>query len=281
MPVIRIDCIDDPRLSAYRGLIDRPGRAGPDGFVAEGRWVVERLLDSQYEVDSVLVGSNHDVEWIEQLPPEMSVFSLPTADLSRLVGFKFHRGVLAYALHRPIRSTPISDGARRQLWIACPRIGNPQNIGSLIRSAAALGASGVILGKDSTDPFSRIAIRSSAGQIFRIPVVQPVDFRAELGRLREMGYRWIATVPSESGDADSSCESLSSNPRRSSTPIRASDYEVPQLGCLLLGPEDFGLDEYWLERADARLFIPMNAEVDSLNVATAGAILMYELCGRR
>lgn len=273
-----IDNLDDSRLAPYRGIVAQSFNPSKDLFVAEGQWIVERLLSSRFSVESVLVVRGREETWKPDLPEETDVLVVEPEAVNQLVGFEFHRGIMAAGRREPMpqASTSVAGGlpseTNRAVWLVCPRLADPQNLGSLIRSATALGAIGLILGPNSCDPFSRKCIRVSAGQVFQLPIIQPNDLAYELGRLRENGFEWIATVPSDSGaELDS---------RHDSEALETASGTLPDRICLFLGSEDFGLEDQWLPLMDRCLHIPMSRSVDSLNVSIAGAILLYEICCR-
>ena len=146
---------------------------------------------------------------------------------------------------------------RRMTLLICPDLINTQNLGAVIRSAAALGVDAMILGERCCDPFFRQSVRVSMGAVFTLPIVRSADLLADLRQLRD---RWsvdlVATV------LDPAAEPLP-QARRSE-----------RLG-LLLGSEDRGLGEPWLSACRRRVTLPMSRGTDSLNVAAAAAVFLY------
>ena len=263
MAWITVDDRHDPRVSPYREIAHRIAVEHGDSFIAEGRWMVERLLASPYRVRSMIVAENRVDEWRGRVPESVPVFVMRVADIKELLGFNFHRGVLACGERARVTrfELPATDSASHSLVVACPRVVNPENLGSIIRSATAFGADAVFCGQVGADPFSRRVIRVSAGNVFRIPVIQPDDLEGELQRLRQdAGYRWLATAVGDESTV---------------TPLAAC--VRPSRSVLLLGAEDFGLESSWIEQADERLSIPMSPGTDSLNVAITAAVVLYAL----
>jgi tRNA G18 (ribose-2'-O)-methylase SpoU len=145
--------------------------------------------------------------------------------------------------------------------VVCPDLINLQNIGSIIRIAAAFGADAVVLGEQCIDPFYRLSIRVSMGTIFNIPIVRSRDLLRDLVRLRgEFGYQLAATV------LDTTAEPLRTATR-------------PGKFAILFGGEGDGLGRAYIEAADRRVTIPMQRGTDSLNVAAAAAVFMFHFCG--
>jgi len=139
----------------------------------------------------------------------------------------------------------------------------PDNLGSIIRLAAAFRMAGVLVGPMSADPFSRRVVRVSMGNIFGIPVFEPPDFEAELARL----------VQAEGFEA----VGASRSPR--AEPLRA--FQRAERTVLVLGNEATGLRADWEALCAREVTIEMAANVDSLNVSTAAGILMYAFSGSR
>ncbi len=226
-----------PKTSDWRELLAQ--REGPDHFVVEGQLAVERLIDSDYEVEHVLkIGEN-----------------LTREEASTLLGYHFHRGTLAIA--RKPKPAGLSDFTSGPL-VVLPEIADPGNLGTIIRNTAALGGSGVIIGK-GTSPYNAKAIRASAGTLFKLPVRKTEDLVGDLHALAKS--RTIVGT--------------------SLSPKAAPLAQLPPLTnpcCLLFGPEDFGLNEDVESLCHHLTYLPMANEIDSLNVAAASAIFLHKIC---
>ena len=152
-------------------------------------------------------------------------------------------------------------GRSPQLALIVGDVQDPGNVGAIVRAAEACGASGLITGDGSADAFGWKAIRGSMGSIFRLPVAvrQPLAEAVELARAA--GLRLLAAVP------------------RGGTSLPECDLKGP-VG-ILLGGEGAGLSAVIVDRADGRLTIPMQHPVESLNVAVAAALILYEASRQR
>ena len=137
-------------------------------------------------------------------------------------------------------------------------VGEPGNAGTLIRIADALGAAAVILTGQSVDPYNAKCLRASAGSIFAVPVVVVTDVDAAVTALREAGLQLLATTPRGELSLDDA-EPLLRRPT-----------------AWLLGAEAHGLPDPVARDADHRVRIPMASGAESLNVAAAAAICLYE-----
>jgi TrmH family RNA methyltransferase len=139
---------------------------------------------------------------------------------------------------------------------------DPGNLGTLVRSAEAFGATGVVTTTGTVNAWNQKALRASAGSVFRVPVVgATVD---ELAGLKARGVKLMAAVAEDSRDA-----------------IEAQDAEFAGATAILIGNEGAGLGEELLEMADVRVTIPCPGKVESLNAAVAGSLLLYEASRRR
>lgn len=266
MPLVFPDSLADPQLAPYRNL-PSSGRERRDGFfVAEGHWLVDRLWKSGYEVASVLVAENRLGDLPDGLVDRVPVFSLSMPQLTEVVGFSFHRGVLGCgrrtALATPHELVSLVDrpGA---VWIALDGISDPENLGGIMRNASAFGVDGVLLGPGCADPFSRRVLRVSMGNVFQLRIAESFDLGRDLGELRdEFGYQSMATV------LDPEAELLAGVPR-------------PSRMVLVFGSEGHGMSREVVAACDRRITIPMQLGTDSLNVATAAALFLYEFTSRR
>lgn len=259
MPLIRIETIDDPQLAWYRDLKSPAAKRRGERFVVEGQLLAERLLSSGLQVESVLVEERLADEWSALVPDDTPLLVIPRGWVRELIGFRFHRGILACG-RRP-GSADLQQQVQSSLdastWVACAGVQDPENLGGIMRSSAAFGVHSLLLGPDCADPFSRRVARTSMGANFRIPLVESEDMARDLTALRDAyGFELVATVLAD--DAE---------------PLSA----VAPTGrtMLLFGSEGFGLAPQWLALCDRRVTIPMQPGVDSLNVNVAAGIFLY------
>ena len=263
MPAIPIDDPDDPRLAMYRHLKATNLTRHAGRFVVEGEPLFDRLRASRFPMASVLASDRHAPRLSGRVPEGVPLYVMPHARLEALVGFNFHRGVLACAERRPgpDLDAVVRGAGPRATLVVCPRIDNPENLGAIIRIADVFGVAAVVTGPRCPDPLSRRVLRVSMGTSLRVPVVTPDDLPAEADRLRsDEGFQLAASVTDPSAE-----------------PIDALARSRPDRLALALGPEAHGLDPGWLARCDRRVTIPMRPGAESLNVAVAAGILLYEL----
>lgn len=255
--VHRITEIDDPRIAMYRQL--KQQRAGdPSLFVCEGEHLARRLLTSQLKTHSVLLASNRAESLLGELPVGVPAYVAEPQVLSQIVGYAFHRGVLA-AGYRPSDATADAVAADARTLVVCPEIHDAENLGSIMRTAAAMGADALLVGHKGADPFGRRAVRVSMGAAFSLPVLRMADLLEQVSKLRDLrGFELLGTVLSE--DA---------------TPL--GRYSRPQRVAIVLGCEPTGLDRGWVAACTQQVTIPMHRATDSLNVAVAAGMILFQL----
>jgi TrmH family RNA methyltransferase len=217
------------RLKLIRRLESRRQRSKLGLFVAEGEDLVDAAVAAGIEpVDLLVAGKDVD--------PELLVGVSTLAHPPRVIGV--------------YRRVDLPAFAQRPLALALWHVADPGNVGTLIRTADAFGAS-VALSDGCADPTGPKALRSSAGAIFRVP----------LGRFDEVTGRRVALV-SHGG-------------------VPLEDVEVGDGTVFVLGAEREGLPGDVVEACDAAASIPLAEHAESLNVAAAGAIALYEWSRRR
>ncbi len=262
---ILLDSLDDPRLADYRSLKTKNVAHQSPRFVAEGGFVVERLLASDLSIHSLVVVDSLWESFAPMIPEELPALVLPKSLVSQLVGFSFHQGILASAERppRPSLEELLSQAPSKMTMVACSRVVDPVNLASIIRLCTAFGVSGLLLESGCADPFSRRVVRVSMGNVFRLPIIERPDLKSELDRLRlPFDLSIMATVLSESA-----------TPLDQLTPASRT--------VLVLGNEGQGLSREWIELCDRQITIPMRGGTDSLNVAVAAGIFLYHFDPQR
>ena len=161
----------------------------------------------------------------------------------------------------PATTFPAATPPASLLLVALDRVQDPGNLGTLIRTAEAAGAHGLIALAGSADAYSPKALRSAMGSAFRLPIITDVAAESLLDACAAHGLRVVA--------AAGSATTLHHN----------YDWTSPTL--LLLGNEGRGVSDALLARCDAQVRIPLQAPVESLNVAAAGAVLLFEAARQR
>ena len=254
---------DDPRLASYSSLkgksLEREGV-----FIAEGEKVVESMVTSGCRIASSLTarGAIARYKGLLAVMAKRGAVNYVAADelIEGIIGFRFHKGIMAvgYCPKKLTVSDVLKKPERPLLLVALNAINDPQNVGLIARNAAAFGVRALIVDHATYDPYYRKAVRVSMGTIFRLPVCYEDDLGSSLIRLKEKyDTRIIAATPGR-GARDIAKTDLSGNI------------------CFVFGNEDKGISRRVLSIADARVRIPISKAVDSLNVASASAVFLYE-----
>ena len=264
MTLVRVESDADERLVDFRNIPDPDLLVRRGLFVAEGRMVVTRLLDSGLQTRALLVTETALASLAESIGNNgFPVYVVTQAVMNSVAGFNFHRGCLAIGVRPPARHwRRVVSGARR--LVVLERVGNVDNVGAIFRNAAAFGVDGVLLQADCADPLYRKAIRTSMAASLKIPyaVVPWPDALSELG---EAGWATIAMTPAADAPfLDLVASTLADRPI-----------------AIVLGHEGDGLTDDACRACTHRARIAMADGVDSVNVATAAAIALYEVGGKR
>jgi tRNA G18 (ribose-2'-O)-methylase SpoU len=258
--LIHIDTLGDERIAAYTRMKERDLAREGGRFIAEGELVVRRLLASSFRAQSVLLASRRVDEMARLVPGDIPIYVAEGDLVNRIVGFKFHSGVMAVGLRGGrCRLCDVAGSWRRGRLtiVVCPEVANTENLGAMIRISSAFGADAMILGPQCCDPFYRQSIRVSMGAVFSLPMVQSEDLLGDLGVLRHQhGVELMASVLADDAEPLSGC-------RR------------PERLALLFGNEAEGLRPEHIGLCDRRVTIPMHPGTDSLNVSTSAGIFLH------
>lgn len=230
----------------------------------EGPRLIEEALAAGVRLELIAVStslaSGHSrTGLIDRLTPVTQVIPVSPTVMDALSPVSNPSGLVALATLPPARLDDMADSPR-PLVVGLHGVQDPGNIGAVIRTVEAGGASGVIT-VGGADPYSWKALRGSMGSTFRIPVTRALSPEVIGHEATTRGWKVIATVP------------------RGGTWLTETDLGEP---CLLwLGSEGTGLDQNIVAAADAVLSIPMREPVKSLNLAVTAALIIYEAARQR
>jgi TrmH family RNA methyltransferase len=197
---------------------------------------------------------------MERLPAEAAAVHVPDRLFEQVAQTQNPQGIAGLVELPPYNLDAILEGQNLLLLVACG-LQDPGNLGTLMRSAAAFGASALFTLHETVSPFNPKAVRSSAGAIFRLPVLAGLAANELLVRLRAAQVRIVA--------AD----------RHSPSPLYQADLRGSL--AIMVGREASGLPSEIAHEASLLLSIPIRPGMDSVNVATAGSVFLYEAARQR
>ena len=272
--IIRIEDFSDPRLDLFVSLTGAQLRSKLEPekgvFIAESPTVIEVALDSGCEPVALLTDErliNGSVEKIIKRCDGVPIYAATREVLEQLTGFALTRGALC-AMRRPAQPT-LGELLKDAKTVAVlENIADSTNIGAIFRSAAALGMDAVLVTPDCCDPLCRRAVRVSMGTIFRVPWGVIGESQADW---RENGVKLL-----QSHGFKTAAMALNENSVNIDDEALMREEKV----AVILGTEGTGLAKSTIENSDYTVMIPMQNEVDSLNVAAAGAIAFWQLVRR-
>ena len=265
--VQQIDSLDLPELEPYRTMRRSQEHERRGFVVVEGEKVVRRLLATPLTVISLLITE----EWLGVLRPQLEArpecvhaYVGKKDLLENMVGFQLYHGVLALT---QIPKSPSLDEAlacseQPHLLVAADGIASAENMGVLVRNAAAFSVSALIVGETCASPWLRRAVRNSMGGIFHLPVINAVDLAECLRDLARRGTATIAAHPAAHAQ-------------------KLSQSNLARDCCLVFGSEGHGLSQPVLDACGEHVAVPMPKHVDSLNVSNAAAVFLYEAARQR
>ncbi|MEZ5854740.1 MAG: RNA methyltransferase [Hyphomicrobiaceae bacterium] len=264
-----ITSLQNDTVKLIRSLDMRKARRETGLFVAEGASVLITARDNGWRPRMLVTGPDAAtatatpdlVRWAAKANADH--LEVSAAVLEKLAAKENPQSVMAVFEQRwlePPHADHLTANADSQklppLWIALEDIRDPGNLGTILRTADAAGASGVLLVGNTCDPFSREAVRASMGSVFAIPVA-----RTDLDGLRKIADSWTGAIIGTHLEG--------------ATDYRKADWRPPTL--LIMGNEGAGLSTTATAMCTSLVRIPMAGKLDSLNLAVATALMLYEI----
>ena len=254
MNFIPIDDINIPELNIYHQFRDNAFTAD-NSFVADSPKVVNLLLETEIKIRSILATQEYYETYAHLIKDKdiPQLFVASKALMQEIVGHKIHHNVMMHGT-RP-EETALNDLGDHIIML--DEISSTQNIGSIARSAAAIGINSYLLPTHGPHPYSRRALRVSMGHISMLKTHLYEDIKETIVTLKENGYRIYAAEVTED-----------------STPL--SSVKVVDKWVLLMGHEGSGISDEILALCDEVVTIEMMEGVKSFNVGVAASIMMYQ-----
>jgi tRNA G18 (ribose-2'-O)-methylase SpoU len=268
MTTVAITSLNHPELTPYRTLRQSVEQFRKGMFIAEGTIVVQRLLESAHTIVSVLITP----EWLENYrdrlaarPEQISVYVGKKELLNTIVGYNLHQSIMALG-KIPVQESldsVLTRSSPPRLFVAMDGLANAENIGVLVRNCTAFGVQAILVSETSSSPYLRRAVRNSMGTVFKMPVVHCTNL-VETLRVLQNFHKFKV---------------VAAHPHTEENSIQRTDFSGNC--CLVFGSEGNGVSPEVLSVCDMPAAIPMQRGVDSLNVASASAVFLYEVLRQR
>jgi RNA methyltransferase, TrmH family len=262
MPVREVQSNQNARLKELRKALNAPLR-GASGLVGiEGPHLVEEVLRAGLRVVAIFVAHGSE-KLLDELhaPPQTEILRLPKKLLDSALTTETPQPIAA--LVEPPKWSWEKILVRNQknpLIVVLASVQDPGNLGTIIRTAEAFGATGIVCLPGTVSAWNPKAVRASAGSVFRVPLLAASE-RKCLEQLREQGVRILASTA------------------RAAQPTDLVDMAGPV--ALVIGNEGNGVADDLIAKADAKVTIPCPGPVESLNAAVAASVLLYEAARQR
>lgn len=259
-----VTSLQNERIKAVRALDMRKERKATGLFVAEGASIIVTARDNGWQpvmllglADALVGGVGRGlVEWAGAAGAD--VLAVSEAVLGKIAAKDNPQSLLGVFRQRWVEPPAAGDTAAEDVWLVLEEVRDPGNLGTILRTLDAVGAKGAILVGQSCDPWSRECVRATMGSVFTVPIAR-MERAAFLDWLAGWSGDVVATHLAGAED------------------FRTVDYRGPVL--VLMGSEGPGLSEQLTARATRRVKIPMAGRLDSLNLAVATALVLYQVRG--
>lgn len=283
MRIERITDLEHPGLADYARLTDVALRrvTEPAGglYIAESKKVIARALEAGHTPRSVLLQE----QWLDEMRAllagydDVPVYVGDAALLERLTGYHMHRGALA-AIHRPALP-PVREVIRdARRIVVLEDIVDHTNVGAIFRSVAGLGADAVLISPRCADPLYRRSVRVSMGTVLQVPWTRLPEWDEAAPLLHAAGFQIAALALAENAVPLDTFAGTGINTGVINTGVIDTGGTDPAVRiAIVVGAEGDGLSRSALAAADTVITIPMHHGVDSLNVASASAVALWEL----
>jgi len=246
------------RVKQLRAAFQGHARLSGGMIAIEGDHLLEEALRSGMALKTVFVSERRAV--LEIIPDGLEVLRLSEDVFTSVVETQSPQGVAALLV--PPVSTLEDVLGKTPLILVAAGLQDPGNLGTLVRSAEAFGATGVLTTAGTVSVWNQKALRASVGSVFRIPVVAVTA--SEILEMKHRGVRLIAAMGGDNFDV-----------------VAAHEMDLVSPCAVLIGNEGSGLAAEWMEMCDAKVMIPCPGDVESLNAAIAGSLLLYEASRQR
>jgi len=267
--MMEITSLQNPKIKAAAALKDRRGREETGLFLIEGYRELKRAFEGDVHIKTLFIcpelflGVNEQA-LIDQIKADGAELYSCTAAVFQKFSYRDRPDGLiavAYQMKHTLKDLfPIIESSKNPFFVIAESIEKPGNLGTILRSCDAVHVDAVIVCDKCTDIYNPNVVRASTGTLFTIPVVEATSSETLLW-LQRHKVKVAAATPS------------------AKTEYTDADFTGPV--ALAVGTEQLGLTELWMKASDIQVSIPMLGVADSLNVASATTILLYEVLRQR
>ncbi|WP_339060004.1 RNA methyltransferase [Tepidibacillus marianensis] len=250
-----IQSLKNPKVKSWVSLKMKQGRMEQGVYLIEGFKLVEEAIRSKVDIQSIIYGMEHEIPfswqpWIQQ--SDISLYQVSQSIIEKLTDTKTPQGF--YAIIEQKKNS-LEDLINKRFLLLVDEVQDPGNLGTIIRSADAAGIEAIVLGKGTVDVYNGKVIRSAMGSMFHVPFVE-ADLTQVILKLQDKGFIVVGTSPH--------------------TEKNYFELDYKQRMAIIVGNESKGLSEIRIEQVDQMVKIPFMGMAESLNVAIATAIILFE-----
>lgn len=251
--MITIESKENAFFKLAKKLKDRKGRSKEQKYIIEGFRLIQEAFKAGCHIDSLVVTTDGEKKidlYLKDYLKDLKIYIMEDTLFNQLTSTENPQGAIAIVLMEDNRAELFGD-----FYLLCDKVQDPGNLGTIIRTAHAAGVTGIILTKGTVDIYNDKVIRSTMGSIFYTPIIHDNDL-SFLAKLKDEGFSLVATSLQES-----------------------KDFFMEDLNgkiILSVGNEGNGISDEIFDMADKKVKIPMPGGAESLNVAVATSIILFE-----
>jgi len=250
--MIRIDNLYDDRIIEFRSLKDK-ALAKKNYIICESQKVVLKLLNSNASVSKIFATEEFIDEFKDLIDKKKcEVYFGPQEVMQQIVGHNLHHGVMALAQRPEYVELKELD----EKILVLNGLTSPENIGTMMRNAAAFGVHSILIDSKTCSPYARRCIRVSMGNVFRQKIHKSDDIVTSLKELQKLGYEVYSTANQENS-------------------VDLPGFKFSNKAALIIGSEGHGIQPEVLDVSNSIIRIPIDGEVAHLNAACSSSIFLY------
>lgn len=257
--MIYIESKDNSLFKETKKLKEKRNRSKEGKYLIEGFRLIKEAFKANMQIDYIIIseGSEEKLnEYLNEYINEKNIYVIKKNLFNMLTSTETPQGGIAV-----VKNKELSKDIKGEFFLLCDKVQDPGNLGTIIRTAHAAGVDGIILTKGTVDIYNDKSIRSTMGSLFYVPIIQDDEELSFTKKLKNEGFSLVATSLQESKDF----------------------FESDLKGKIILsvGNEGNGISEEVFSLADKKVKIPMPGGAESLNVAIATSIILFEKVRQR